>query len=193
MATYPPMEADLGHPLPRQRTVTPFTHVWIVLLALVGGLLGILGSIISELGSAGSWFLLPFFGAPIIEEAFKPIGVYLAMARWPKALTNQLYVAVLCAISGLVFGLLESAMYVLVYAPDESASYAYFRFTIPVAMHMLASFVVGLGLTHAVVRWVSRAQPLPKRSRNFYLAGVTIHAIYNTTAVALELSGVLNF
>jgi hypothetical protein len=108
-------------------------------------------------------------------------------------LRNQIYVAVLCGISGLVFGLLESTMYVLVYAPDESASYTLFRYTVPVAVHTLASFTVGLGLTRAVVDWVSRGSPLPKRSRNFYLAGVTIHAIYNTSVIALELSGVLNF
>jgi RsiW-degrading membrane proteinase PrsW (M82 family) len=193
MATYLPMEADLKHPRPQPRPVTPLTHVWIVLLALVGGLLGIAGSVLSEAGSIGGFLLLPFLGAPIIEEAFKPIGVYIAMSRWPNALRNQGYVAALCALSALVFGLLESAMYVLVYAPDESATYAYFRFTVPVAMHMLASFVVGLGLTYAVVRWVSRAERLPRRSRNFYFAGVTIHAIYNTTVIALELAGVLDF
>jgi RsiW-degrading membrane proteinase PrsW (M82 family) len=187
------LDAHLGHPLPRTRPVTPLTHVWIVLLAVIGGLLGIAGSVISELGSVGGWLLLPFIGAPIIEEAFKPIGVYLSQAWWPRALRNQLYVAILCAISGIVFGLLESTMYVLVYAPDESASYTTFRYTIPVAIHGLASFTVGLGLTYAVVKWVSRGVPLPKRSRNFYLAGVTIHAIYNTTVVVLELSGVLSF
>lgn len=193
MAAYVSMESHLGHPLPRAKPVSPITHVWIVLLALVGGLLGILGSVISELGSIGGFFLLPFIGAPIIEEAFKPIGVYIAMSRWPRALRNQLYVAVLCAISGLVFGLIESTMYVFVYAPEASESYTTFRYTIPVGLHTVASFVVGLGLTRAVVDWVSRGRPLPKRSRNFWLAGVTIHAIYNISAVALEVSGVLDF
>lgn len=193
MATYAEMETHLGHPLPRPRRITPLTHVWIFLLALAGGLLGIGGSIISELASGGGFLLLPFLGAPIIEEAFKPIGVYLTMSRWPNALRNQLYVALLCGFSGLVFGLLESTVYVFVYAPNEGSDFALFRYTVPVAMHAIASFTVGLGLTYGVVRWVSRGIPLPKRSRNFYLAGVTMHAIYNTAAVVFSLTGVVDF
>lgn len=179
--------------MPRPRPTTWSTHIWIILLALVGGLLGILGSLFSELGSLGGFFLIPFIGAPIIEEAFKPIGVYLGLVRWPNALRNPLYVAILCAVSGIVFGLLESTMYVFVYAPDESDSYVLFRYTIPVALHAVASFTVGLGLGRGVVEWVTRATPIPKRARRFYLAGVTIHAIYNIAVVALSIAGVLNF
>lgn len=187
------METSLGHPLPRPRPITWSTHIWIILLALVGGLLGILGSLLSEFGSLGGFFLLPFIGAPIIEEAFKPIGVYLGLVRWPNALRNQLYVAILCAVSGIVFGLLESTMYVFVYAPGESDSYVLFRYTIPVALHAVASFTVGLGLSRGVVDWVSRATPVPKRARRFYIAGVTIHAIYNTTVIALAVAGVVDY
>lgn len=163
------------------------------MLAVIGGVLGIGGSFFSELGSLGGFFLIPFIGAPIIEEAFKPIGVYLALARWPRALSNQLYVALLCACSGLVFGLIESTMYVYVYSHGDTGDYALFRYTIPVSVHAAASSTVGLGLTYGVVEWVTRGRPLPRRSRRFYLAGVTIHAIYNTTVIALALAGVLDF
>ena len=186
------MEDTLGRPLPAPKPVTWWTHTRVVFTALFGGVLGTIGSIFGEIRSGGL-LLLPIVGAPVIEEAFKPIGVYLAFVRWPEALRNRLYVAILCAGAGIVFGLLESTMYVFVYAHDHPDWYPYFRYTAPVAVHAAASFTVGLGLDRGVVDWVNRGAPLPKRTRRFYIAGVTIHAIYNITAIVLALTGVLNF
>ena len=175
----------------RLRPVTWFTHLRVILLSLVGGALGIVGSFFGEL-QAGGGLLVVFLGAPIIEEALKPIGVFLALVRWPRALTNRLYRAALCAGAGLVFGLIESALYVLAYADEAPDWFPLFRFTVPVALHMAASFTVGLGLDYRVAEWVNRGTKLPKRTRNFYLLGVAMHAIYNTTAVILSLSGVFD-
>jgi RsiW-degrading membrane proteinase PrsW (M82 family) len=158
---------------------------------LAGGGLGILGSFVGELQSGG-FLLVIFIGAPIIEEALKPIGVFLSLARWPRAMESRLYRACLCAGAGAVFGLIESAIYVWVYAPDHPDWYPAFRFTVPVFLHMAASFTVGLGLSWRVVEWVNRGTRLPKRARNFYFAGVTMHAIYNTMAVILALAGVFD-
>jgi RsiW-degrading membrane proteinase PrsW (M82 family) len=187
------VEARLGHPLPHPKPVTWFTYLRVTILALFGGVLGIGGSIFGELASGGGILLLPFIGAPIIEEAFKPIGVYLGFVRWPDALHNRLYVALLCAGAGIVFGLIESSMYVFVYERDQGASYTYFRYTIPVAVHALASFTVGLGLDRRIVEWVNRGIRIPARTRRFYLGGVTIHAVYNTMVTILYLFGVLEF
>lgn len=58
-------------------TISPppgwFTHTRVILLSLAGGFLGIVGSFVGEL-QAGGFLLVIFIGAPIIEEAFKPIG-----------------------------------------------------------------------------------------------------------------------
>jgi RsiW-degrading membrane proteinase PrsW (M82 family) len=168
------------------------THVRVILLSLVGGFLGILGSFVGEL-QAGGFLLVVFIGAPIIEEALKPIGVFLALVRWPRAMGSRLYRALLCAGAGVVFGLIESAVYVFVYAPDHPDWYPAFRFTIPVALHALASFTVGLGLDWRVPEWVNHGTKPPKRARNFYFAGVTMHATYNTLAVVLTFAGVFDF
>jgi hypothetical protein len=186
------MKDTLGRPLPAPKPVSWRTHARVIFLALFGGVLGIVGSVFGEIRSGG-FLLLPIVGAPVIEEAFKPIGVYLGLVRWPNALKNRLYVALLCAGAGIVFGLLESTMYVFVYARDHPDWYPYFRYTVPVALHAVASFTVGLGLDRGVVDWVNRGAPLPSRTRRFYIAGVTIHAIYNTTAIILALAGVLDF
>ena len=177
--------------LPPPRRATPLTHIAVILLALAGGALGIVGAVIAEIGSGG-FLLLIFIGAPIIEEIFKPIGVYLGQVWFSQALRNRIYVALLCALGGVVFGLIESWVYINVYVDDPSDAYTQFRYTVPVALHAAASFIVGLGLTYAVVDWVNGRGKLPKSSRNFYIGGVLLHAVYNTSAVILTVAGVLD-
>jgi RsiW-degrading membrane proteinase PrsW (M82 family) len=162
-----------------------------ITLALVGGVLGIGGAIIQELQADG--FLAAFIAAPIIEEGMKPAGIYILLTRWPQAARSQLHVASLTALSGVCFGLIESLVYVTLYFPEQGNDYVLFRFTIPVAMHAVASFVVGLGLSRAVIDWAAGRQRLPKPARNFYLAGVGLHAVYNTLAVILGIAGVFAF
>lgn len=174
------------------RPPTLSTHVKVILLSLAGGAMGIAGAFFAEARSGG-FVLLIVLGAPVIEEAFKPIGVFLSMVRWPRALTNRLYVALLCAGAGTVFGLIESAIYIWVYVDDAPDWFPLFRFTVPVAMHALASFTVGLGLSRGVVDWVNHGTRLPKRARNFYFAGVGLHALYNTSAVILYVSGITDY
>lgn len=128
----------------------------------------------------------------MIEEVFKPIGVYLGQVWFPQALRNRLYVALLCALGGVVFGLIESWVYVNIYVNHPSDAYTEFRYTVPVALHAGASFIVGLGLTYAIVDWVNGRGELPKSSRNFYIGGVLLHAVYNTGIVMLTLTGVLD-
>ena len=161
-------------------------------LAILGGALGIVGAISQEL-RAGGGVMLAFAAAPLIEEALKPAGIYVLLIRWPQALLGRFHTAVLTAISGLCFGLIESYVYVNVYNPEGDAHYRLFRYTVPVAMHVIASFVVGLGLDRSVIDWAAGRSRLSKRTRNCYIAGVLMHITYNVTAVILTLVGVLNF
>jgi len=162
-----------------------------LLMALLGGVLGVFGAVLQELQSSG--FAGPFIAAPIIEEALKPAGIYILLIVWPRALAGRLHTATLTAISGLCFGLIESYVYVTWYYPEGDSAYVLFRFTIPVMMHMLASFMVGFGLSRQLVDWAAGRASFPKMTRNFYIAAVLLHAIYNTTVVALDIAGVLEF
>jgi len=168
-----------------------YHHPLAVVLALLGGVLGIIGAIVTEIQSGG-FLLLPIIGAPIIEEAMKPAGVYLLMARWPQALRGRLYTAVLAAISGLSFGLVEAFVYITLYVSDPPDWFVTYRFTAPLALHTGASFIVGLGITRNLWEWTQGREPLAKSSRNLFITAVSIHAIFNTTAIALALSGVLD-
>ena len=166
----------------------------IVLLAIVGGFLGILGSIVSEVQRGGGFVILPIIvGAPIIEEAMKPVGVYIALVGWPRALRNALHIALLCALGGLVFGLLESWVYVNVYVDDPTDSFIRFRYTIPVAMHVICSFVYGTGLNRSIIDWANGSGRIAASTRRSYIAAVVIHGTYNLVAIVLSVAGVLDF
>jgi hypothetical protein len=162
-----------------------------LLLALLGGVLGIFGAVLQELQSGGLG--APFVAAPIIEEALKPAGIYILLIVWPRALAGRFHTATLTAISGLCFGLIESYVYVTWYYPEGDSAYVLFRFTVPVMMHTLASGLVGFGLTRQLVDWAGGRASFPKLTRNLFIAAVLLHAAYNTTVVALDIAGVLEF
>lgn len=180
-----------GEVLPAPRRTPARHYLFAVVLAVVGGVLGIIGAVIGELQS-GALLLLPFVGAPVIEEGLKPAGVYIALLRWPGALSSRLFTAFLAGLGGLVFGLIEAIVYVTIYVSDAPDWFVTYRFTLPLAMHTTASFVFGLGLTTGLIDWAAGRGPLPDRTRNLYIAAVLIHAIFNTTALTLELSGVFD-
>src|SRR5262245_18361590 len=97
--------------VPDAPQVDPRLYVLGLALALLGGLFGIGGAFLQELESRALFAV--FVGALIIEEALKPLGIYILLVRWPQALRGRLHTAVLCAISGVTFGIVESLVYVL--------------------------------------------------------------------------------
>jgi hypothetical protein len=100
---------------------------------------------------------------------------------------SRLRIASLAAVGGLTFGLVESWLYVDAY-PEGGAVFVLFRFTAPVAMHIAASFIFGLGLTPTIFGqlWSGR---VPGRTRQAYLTAVGIHAAYNLTVLLLAVVG----
>ncbi|HET9477243.1 MAG TPA: PrsW family glutamic-type intramembrane protease [Dehalococcoidia bacterium] len=176
-------------PVPEPRAYSPLWYVFGGLIAVGGGVLGIFGAVIQEL-RAGGLILLPIVGAPIIEEALKPTGVYILLARWPFVVRNQVYTAIITGLAGLTFGLIESALYVAAFADDAPGWFPLYRFTIPVAMHTTASFIVGLGINRSLADWAQGRAPLAKRSRNVYFTAMALHGIFNTVAITLALAGV---
>jgi RsiW-degrading membrane proteinase PrsW (M82 family) len=164
----------------------------VLLMALLGGALGAFGAVTQEIASGGGILGL-VIAAPIIEEALKPAGIYIVLIAWPRALFGRFHTATLTAFSGLCFGLIESYVYVTFYYPEGDSNYILFRFTVPVLLHTVASFLVGFGLSRAVVDWANGSAPFPKITRNFYIAAVLLHAAYNSIVLALDLGGYLEF
>ena len=186
-----PLDTEISEASTAPRPSGVGGHLLAISLALVGGVLGIAGAFVQEL-RAGGLLLLPFLGAPIIEEGVKPIGVYILLMRWPHLLRGQLYTAALAGLAGLVFGVLESLVYVKLYVPDPSDAFVTYRFTVPLAVHALASFTVGLGVNQGVLAWARGETALPKASRNLFIAAVTLHAVFNITGFVLVVTGVVD-
>jgi RsiW-degrading membrane proteinase PrsW (M82 family) len=161
-----------------------------ILVAVLGCIVGIPGVVFQELQVLG---LGAFVAAPVIEEAMKPAGIYILMLRWPQSLLGRSHTAMLAALAGLTFGLIESFIYVKVYFPELGSDYALFRFTVPVLMHAVASAIVGYGLNRSLIDWAAGRAPFPKQTRDFYFAAVALHAVYNLVAVILEVTGELDF
>ncbi|MBI2912968.1 MAG: PrsW family intramembrane metalloprotease [Chloroflexi bacterium] len=166
-------------------------HLLAFALAMAGGVLGIIGAGVGEFRSGG-FLLLPFVGGPIIEEVAKPVGVYALLARWPHVLRSQLFSAVLAAAGGLSFGLIEAVADVTVYVSEPPDWFVVYRFTAPLALHVVASFIVGLGLNQGLLDWARGRGHLPKASRNLYIAAIALHAAFNIAATALAIAGYLD-
>jgi len=171
--------------------ISPLWYIFAALVAIAGGVLGIFGAIVQEL-RAGGWLLLPILGAPVIEEALKPAGVYILLARWPFVLRDRLFTAFLSALGGLTFGIVEAVVYVTIYVDNPPDWFVTYRFTLPLIIHTTGSFIVGLAINRSLVDWAQGRAPLPKRSRNLYFTAMALHGIFNTVAMALSFAGVFD-
>jgi hypothetical protein len=164
-------------------------HLLVLAFALIGGPLGILGAITQELQAGGVGFL----AAGVIEEALKPAGIYIVMAKWPWALRGKLYTACFSALSGLLFGIIEAFTYVFLYVPDHSHAFVVYRFTVPLVLHTTGSFIFGLGIRPELMDWANGVAKFPRSSRNFFISAMVLHGGFNLVAVILSLTGVLHF
>lgn len=162
-------------------------HLLAAGVAFGGGVLATVGAFIQEArtGFPGA-VLLPFVVAPIVEEAIKPAGIYVLLVRWPQLLRGRVHTALLAALAGLAFGLAESTLYVFGYFRGLGPEYVFFRYTVPVAMHAIASFLVGLGLTPRLIASMKGEAPFLQGSWPFFLAGSLLHALYNIAVVVLS-------
>ena len=154
------------------------------IIAMAGGVLGIIGAFFQESQQGvPSAFLAPFFAAPIIEEAVKPIGVYILLAKAPHLLRSRLYTAFLSALGGLSFAVIENLVYLNIYFPEHTSSIVVARFALALPMHMLASFIVGFGINQRLAASVKGEVPLLSGNWKFFITAMVMHGLYNISAV----------
>ncbi len=153
-------------------------------VAALGSILGIIGSIIQE---ARADFLAVFFAAPMIEEAMKPAGLYLLLLWRPMELQGVARRALLGAVAGLSFGLMESWVYVNLYVSAPTHQYVLFRFTVPVLVHATASAIFAMGITPRLLASVRGEVPFLSGSWSFFVVAVVLHSAYNITVTLLGI------
>ena len=164
--------------------VSSKSHVLAFTMAAVGGVFGILGAIIQEL-SQGS-LLLAFIAAPMIEEVMKPSGVYLLLVRWPKTLTSRLYTALLSAVGGLSFAVIENVIYLQLYFPVHTQTLVVFRYSACLTMHIICSFILGFGINQELLASVRGEIPLLRGNKRFFFIPMIIHSLFNIVAMLVE-------
>ena len=125
----------------------------------------------------------PFIAAPIIEESLKPSGVYLLLAKWPQALPNRYYTALLAALAGLGFALVENEIYLRVYFPEHSHEMVLIRYTASLSLHVVASFIFGLGINQKLIAAVKGEIPMFSANKRFFITAMGLHAAYNIVVV----------
>jgi len=186
------VESMAAEPRPAPRPLGPQYYLLAIGLALVGGLLGIIGAFFAESRAVASPQLF-MLAPPIAEEVLKPVGIYVLLFRWPQVVRGQLSIAGLAALSGLTFGLVESTVYATLYVSDPSDTFLIVRFTVPVFMHTVASFIAGWGINARLLGWATGDNPFPKASLGPFLTAMTLHASYNVIVVVLAIVGILDF
>lgn len=154
------------------------------LIAMAGGVLGIIGAFFQESQQGfPSALTAPFFAAPIIEEALKPVGVYILLAKAPHLLRSRLYTAFLSALGGLSFAVIENLVYLNIYFPEHTQSMVVARFILALPMHMLGSFIVGFGINKKLAASVKGEVPLLSGNWKFFITAMVMHGLYNISAV----------
>ena len=159
-------------------------RVLTILVALGGGILGVLGAIIQELSQGSP--LVAFVAAPMIEEVMKPSGVYLLLVLRSEVLTSRIYTALLAALGGLSFAVIENIIYLQFYFPEHTQTLVVFRYSACLMMHVVCSFILGFGINQRLLASVRGEIPLLRGNKKFFIIPMIIHSLYNIVAVIFE-------
>jgi RsiW-degrading membrane proteinase PrsW (M82 family) len=160
---------------------------WMVLaplLALCGGIFGILGAAFNE-ALHGS-LLLAFVGAPVFEEILKPSGVYFLLAKYPRVVRNRLYTAFLSALGGAAFATIENIIYLNIYFPHPTPEMVIWRYAVCTGLHTVCSFIFGFGINQRLLASVFGETKFLGYGKRFFLTAIVLHSLYNIAAVVFE-------
>ena len=113
----------------------------------------------------------------------KPCGVYLLLVRWPRVLTSRLYTTFLAAVGGLSFALVQNIIYLQFYFPEHTQTLVLFRYSAGLALHVIASFILGFGINQKLLASVRGEIPLLKGNKKFFFIPMIMHSLFNIMAV----------
>jgi RsiW-degrading membrane proteinase PrsW (M82 family) len=181
----PPSSRPPVRYLPLLKPLAQKWHILAPLLALVGGCFGILGAAYAEFFHGS---ILPaYIGAPIIEEALKPSGIYLILARWPRALRNQLYTSFLAALGGICFAVIENLVYLNIYIDNPAYQLIFWRYTAGIGVHALCSFIFGWGINQKLMASIKGETKFLSFGKRFFFSAMALHSLYNIAVTVLQL------
>jgi len=175
----------------QQVAETTVTGTWWTTLGVViaGGILAVVGTLLSQSLYGNALIAVTILG-PTTEEIFKiALPLWLVEKRpWLYRTNGQILI---CAIaSGLGFAAVENLIYLNVYVPNPSASFAAWRWTVCVLLHAGCSTVAGIGVVRIWNRFQEQQRaPVLADGARWIMAAIVVHGVYNGTVTALELGG----
>ncbi len=128
-----------------------------------------------------------YFAAPIIEETLKPSGLYLILAKWPRVLRGKIYTALLAALAGIAFALIENLVYLNIYIREPTPQVILFRYTACVGIHAVCSFIFGLGINRKLLASVRGETNFLSYGKRFFFTAMALHSLFNITMTVLQL------
>ncbi len=179
----------------RARSSVAASRTAVTVVALVGGLLGVVGTFLTPpaLGAlAGGSLLYMVAIAPTIEELMK-----LGAAAWLVELrpylvrtASQLRGAAFFA--GLGFAVLENILYLNVYVPNPTIALMLWRWLLCTTLHISCCLIAANGLVRVWERTITEGRP-PRMDLAIpaFVTAMGVHGAFNLTAAALSFAGFL--
>jgi hypothetical protein len=169
---------------------------WITTLLVVvaAGPWGVLGAIFGGVEGGGSGFAMYTVIGPITEEIMKIAAALWVVERKPYLFKSMLQIFLCAAAGGAAFAFIENLMYLNVYVPNPSASYAQWRWTVCTALHVNCSFIAGVGLVRIWDNAIrTRRRPQLGLGLPWFVLAMAGHGMYNGLVIVAERAGWLTF
>ncbi len=162
-------------------------------VAMLAGPWAVLGALLSaslDEGSSISSVVGMVFIGPAVEEIMKVALLAYVVERRAYLLKSGGQVLVCAFAGGVVFAAIENLMYLRVYIDNPSPALVAWRWSVCVALHGACSLIAGGGLLRVWSRiWSTGRRPELLAAFPFTLAAITLHGVYNATAILLEVNG----
>jgi RsiW-degrading membrane proteinase PrsW (M82 family) len=159
-----------------------------ILIAIIGGPLAILGTLIE--GTTQSGLLTVIAIRPTIEEIMKVALPLWIVEKRPWLFRSSTQILICCFASGLAFAAVENLIYLRFYVPNPSITLAQWRWTICVLLHSSCSLLAGFGVMRM---WQSfqaeKTAPQVSHAGTALLSAIILHGSYNAFATLLETIG----
>jgi hypothetical protein len=175
--------------------VTP-QRSWLVTaaLALAAGPWAVLGALLGTSDNASVMGVLMVVAiAPVVEEMMKISAALWVAEKRPFLFRSPVQIVICGVAAGLVFGVVENLLYLLVYFPNASSTAVAWRWLGCTSVHVVCTLVASVGVVR-VWRgvWERRDRARLTAAFPWMVAAMVLHGTYNGLALVASALGVFS-
>lgn len=180
----------------RNRTTPTQSRIAIAGVALVGGVMGVMGTFVQTF-NGGLVTALPIGGllsaiiiGPPIEEIMKIAALGMLVETRPFLIRSPSQIVKASLAAGLGFAVIENLLYLNVYIPNPTITLILWRWLICSTMHIACTMIAGRGVARVWERTLREGRP-PRMDLALpaFTTAAIIHGSYNAAAIGLERIG----